>query len=124
GLLQQYNLAIRHKGDRSQNSVVLNYKTDNTGIINAYNRELNLFLKGSYDLTDWLTAHYGANTVLGYERSSNSNFATLATNVSPYQPLLDASGNRVYYATADYNAYNTDPSTQPLYHLTVNHLDE
>jgi len=124
GLLQQYNLAVRSAGEKFQSNLVLNYKTSNTGIINAYNRQINLFYKGAYDITKWLSANYGVNTVLGYSKTSNSNFATSALNVPAYQPLLDANGNRVYYSTADYNSYNTDPASQPLYDLKVNHLDE
>lgn len=124
GLLQQYNVAVRADGDKFQSSLVLNYKTDNAGIINAHNRQLNIFYKGSYQVSKWLEAGYGVNTVLGYIKSSNSNFATLATNVSPYQPLLDENGKRVYYTTADYNVYNTNTATQPVNSLLVNHLDE
>jgi TonB-linked SusC/RagA family outer membrane protein len=123
-VLQQYNLAIRSDGNKSQSSLILNYKNDNTGIIDAYNRQLNIFYKGSYQPTKWLEASYGVNSVLGYSKASNSNFATLATDVSSYQQLLDAKGNRVYYTTADYNAYNTKTSSQPLYSLMVNHLEE
>lgn len=124
GLLQQYNLAVRSAGDRFQSNLILNYKTNNTGIINAYDRQLNIFYKGAYDITKWLSANYGVNTVLGYGKASNSNFATSGLNMPSYQPLLDASGNRVYYATADYNIYNTDAASKPLYDLKVNHLEE
>ncbi|MFD2890338.1 SusC/RagA family TonB-linked outer membrane protein [Chitinophaga cymbidii] len=124
GLLQQYNLAVRSAGDKFQSNLVLNYKTSNTGIINAYDRQLNLFYKGAYEVAPWLNANYGVNTVLGYGKESNSSFATSGLNAPSYQPLLDAGGNRVYYATADYNSYNTNPASQPLYDLKVNHLDE
>src|SRR5690606_3205726 len=36
GLLQQYNLAVRSAGEKFQSNLVLNYKTSNMGIINAY----------------------------------------------------------------------------------------
>lgn len=124
GLLQQYNLAVRSAGEKFQSNLILNYKADNTEIINAYDRQLNLFYKGAYDITKWLSANYGVNTVLGYGKSSNSNFATSALNMPSYQPMLDADGNRVHYTTADYNNYNTDPASQPLYNLQVNHLEE
>lgn len=123
-VLQQYNFAIRTAGDKFQSSMVVNYKNDNTGIINAYNRQLNIFYKGSYEINKWMDINYGVNGVLGYIRSSNSNFATSALNVSPYQQLLDANGNKIYYTTADYNNYNTTASSQPLSGLLVNHLDE
>lgn len=124
-VLQQYNLAIRTSTDKLQSSIVVNYKTDNTGIINSYNNQLNLFYKGTYTATKWLNINYGVNTVLGQGNSSNSNFATSANDVSPYLQLLDANGNHVQYTTADFNPYNTVPQTTPqLQSLMVNHLDE
>jgi TonB-linked SusC/RagA family outer membrane protein len=123
-VLQQYNFALRSGGERFQSSLIVNYKNDNSGIINAYNRKLNIFYKGSYKLSNWLEANYGVNTVLGYIKASNSNFATRATNVSPYQQLLDSDGNHVYYTTGEYNSYNTNAATQPVRSLLVNHLEE
>lgn len=124
GLLQQYNLAVRSAGDKFQSNLILNYKTNNTGIINAYDRQLNLFYKGGYDITKWLSANYGVNTVLGYGKASNSAFATSGLNIPSYQSLLDADGNNVYYSTAEYNMYNTDPASQPSQDLRFNHLEE
>ncbi|MDN5288115.1 MAG: NB-Dependent Receptor Plug [Mucilaginibacter sp.] len=123
-VLQQYNLAIRTDGNKFQSSLVLNYKGDNTGIINAYNNQLNIFYKGTYNLSKWMDVNYGVNTVLNRTKSSSSDFATDGTNVSPYMQLLDGNGNRIYYTTADYNMYNTTPSTMPRYSMLVNHLDE
>lgn len=124
GVLQQYNFALRSDGSKVQSSLVLNYKNDNAGIINAYNRQLNIFYKGTYSPTTWLDVNYGVNTVLGAIKASNSNFATSAFNVPSYQPLLDADGNRAYYTTAEYNIYNKNLATTPANSLLVNHLDE
>jgi TonB-linked SusC/RagA family outer membrane protein len=123
-LLQQYNLAVRTDGNKFQSSLVANYKTDNTGIINAYNRQLNLFYKGTYQLNSWMDVNFGVNGVLGKSRSSNSNFATSGTNVSPYTRLLGENGQRIQYSLSDYNMYNTNPATMPRYNMLVNHLDE
>ena len=123
-ILQQYNLALRSSGDKFQSSLVVNYKNSNTGIINAYNRQLNLFYKGTYKLLPWLDVNYGINTVLGYIKASSNTFATSALNVSPYQALMDANGNPVYYTTAEYNNYNTNTASQPINSLLFNHLEE
>ncbi|MBB6107606.1 TonB-linked SusC/RagA family outer membrane protein [Mucilaginibacter lappiensis] len=123
-VLQQYNFAIRTDGNKFQSSLVLNFKGDNTGIINAYNNQLNIFYKGSYNLSKWMDVNFGVNSVLGKTKSSSSDFATDGTNVSPYMQLLDGNGKRVYYTTGDYNMYNTNPATQPRYSMLVNHLDE
>jgi TonB-linked SusC/RagA family outer membrane protein len=123
-LLQQYNLAVRTDGNKFQSSLVLNYKTDNTGIINAYYRQFNLFYKGTYQAADWLDLNFGVNTVLTKSNSSNSSFGTSATNVSPYLRLLNDDGSKAYYTTGDYNMYNTAAGYQPIYSMNVNHLDE
>lgn len=123
-VLQQYNLAVRSGSAKFQSNLIVNFKNDNSGIINAYNKQLNIFYKGGYQVSKWLDVNYGVNGVLSYIKASNSNFATSATNVSPYLQLLDANGNRVYYTTSDYNMYNTNTATQPLYSQLVNHLDE
>lgn len=123
-MLQQYNVAVRSNSEKFQSGLVLNYKTSNTGIINAYDRQVNIFYKGGYNIASWLNTNFGVNTVLGYAKQSNSNFATSALNMPSYQQLLDERGNRVYYTTADYNNYNTNTASQPLYNLLVNHLEE
>ena len=123
-LLQQYDLAIRTNGNSFQSSLILNYKNDNTGIINAYNKQLNIFYKGTYQVSKWLDVNFGVNAVLGKSKASASNFATSGTNVSPYLQLLDGNGNRTQYTTNDYNMYNTTAVNMPRYSMLVNHLDE
>lgn len=123
-LLQQYDLAIRTKGENFQSSLILNYKANNTGIINAYDKQLNIFYKGTYQANKWLDVNFGVNGVLGKAKSSASSFATSGTNVSPYLQLLDNNGNAAYYTTADYNMYNTVAANMPQYSMLVNHKDE
>ncbi|MES2277372.1 MAG: SusC/RagA family TonB-linked outer membrane protein [Bacteroidota bacterium] len=123
-ILQQYDLAIRTDGNKFNSSLVIDYKNSNSGIINAYNRQLNVFYKGGYQMAKWLDVNFGVNTILGQTKSSNSGFATSGTNVSPYLQLLDANGNRAYYTTNDYNMYNTTVASMPQYSMLVNHLDE
>lgn len=124
-VLQQYNFAIRTNNGRSQNNLVINYTTDNSGIINAYNRTLNLFYKGAYSVGNWLDLDYGVNTVQGKNRSHNSDFARNAFNVPSYINLFNTDGSRAYYNTNQFNAYNTLTETTPkLYSLKFNHLDE
>ncbi|MES2777885.1 MAG: SusC/RagA family TonB-linked outer membrane protein [Bacteroidota bacterium] len=121
-LQQQYNLAIRTSGGKLQSSMVLNYKTDNGGIINAYNKQLNLFYKGTYDVSKWLDVNFGANTIVG--KSRFSNFSNTPA-VPAYSRLLDNNGNKVYYSTGDFNVYNRVTDTTPgLKSMVVNHLEE
>lgn len=127
-LIQQYNLAVRTNNGRSQSSLVVNYKTDNVGIVNAYNRQFNLYYKGTYNVAGWLDIDYGVNTVIGKQRSHNSSYATSPFNVPSYYRLLNDNGSRNYYYTGDFNSYspfnslldsNTKFST-----MKFNHLDE
>lgn len=123
-VLQQYDLSIRTDGSKYNSSLILNYKTANSGIINAYDRQLNIFYKGSYQFSKWLDVNFGVNGILGKTKSSASSFATSASNVSPYLQLLDDSGQRAYYTTSDYNMYNTTAASMPRYSMNVNHLEE
>ncbi len=143
GLLQQYNFAVRTNSDRLQSSFIVNYKTDNldqgpnytSGMINAYNRQLNLTYKGIYFPAPWVNIEYGVNTVMGFSNSSNNGidsfsinptaFAYNPYNTVPYQQLVDANGNHVKYSSPDNDRYFSLPETTPgLQSLLVNHLDE
>ena len=124
-VLQQYNFAIRTNTDRLNSSIVVNYKNDNTGIINGYNKQLNLFYKGTYTVNKWLDINYGINTVIGMTNASNSDFAGSPYNEPDYQQLVAPNGSHVLYTTNDYNQYNTLTENNPnLQSLLVNHLDE
>lgn len=124
-VLQQYNLAIRSNNGSSQNSLVINYTTDNSGIINAFNRRLNLFYKGTYSLGKWLDLDYGVNSVIGRARSHNNTIATNPFNVPSYYNLFNADGSRAYYNTSQFNKYITVTETNPaLFSTKFNHLDE
>jgi len=126
--IQQYDLSARTAGERSQSSLVVNYKTDNSGIINAYNRQLNIFFKGTYNLAKWIDVDYGVNTIIGKARTHNNTRATTPFNVPSYMSLFDANGDRARYSLSDFNSYSTNntvfESTSNLYSVKFNHLDE
>ncbi|MEJ5145298.1 SusC/RagA family TonB-linked outer membrane protein [Sphingobacterium sp. MYb388] len=122
--LQQHNVAFRTNSGKAQNNLVINYRDDNGGIINAYDRQVNLFYKGSYKFNDWLDAEYGVNSVIGKSRQHNSRFAIDPLSAPAYMGLYDADGSRsdlrIYY-----NAYNNITETTPeLFSTSFNHLDE
>ncbi len=128
-VIQQYNLALRMNNDRSQSNLVVNYKTDNSGLVNAYNKQLNIYYKGSFMPYKWFDINYGINSIIGQARSqSNYNNATSPFNVPSYYSLFDENGNRAYYSLSDFNiysSYNKVFETNPnLYSLKFNHLDE
>ncbi|KAA6301468.1 MAG: TonB-dependent receptor SusC [Candidatus Ordinivivax streblomastigis] len=91
-ILQQYNIAIRNRSDKFQSNLVLNFKTDNSGILYAKDNQFNVSYKGAYDVNKWLSVNFGSNVILDRTESSNSNFATSPFNVSPYLRLLDENG--------------------------------
>jgi len=123
--LQQYNLALRVNNGRFQNSFVVNYTTDNSGIINAYDKKLNLFYKGSYNVGNWLDIDYGVNSIVGKARSHNNAFATDPFSVPSYYSLFNSDGSRASYSTIRFNIYNTILETTPsLFSAKFNHLDE
>lgn len=93
-VLQQYNLALRHASDRSRNSVVFNYKTDNVGIINQSADWANISYKGAYDLASWLTANMSINTIFSSNKTAGSDYNSYAQNPWAYAPY--------------YSFYNTD----------------
>lgn len=127
-VVQQYNLALRMNNDRSQSNLVVNYKTDNSGIVNAYNKQVNVYFKGSFMPYKWLDINYGINSVIGKTRSQSNYNATNPFNVPSYFTLFDGSGNRAYYSLEDFNIYSSNnkvfESTSNLYSLKFNHMDE
>lgn len=124
-VVQQYNIAIRTSNERSQSSLVLNYTADNGGIVDAYDRRLNIFYKGSYNLGKWLTADYGVNSVVGRERSHGSAYATNPFNVPSYLSLFNDDGSRAAYSVGFFNNYLTIRDSVPqLLPFGFNHLDE
>lgn len=122
--LQQHNIALRTNSGKAQNNLVINYRGDNGGIINAYDRQTNLFYKGSYKFADWLDAEYGVNSVIGKTRQHNSRFAIDPLSMPAYTGLYDMNGNRSDLRIF-YNAYNDITETTPgLFTTRFNHLDE
>ena len=127
-VIQQYNLALRMNNDRSQSNLVVNYKTDNSGIVNASNQQLNVYYKGSFMPYKWLDINYGINSIIGQARSQSNYNATSPFNVPSYYSLFDENGNRAYYSLQNFNIYSSYnkvfETTPNLYSLKFNHLDE
>jgi TonB-linked SusC/RagA family outer membrane protein len=122
---QQYNIAVRSRGEKFQSNLVLNFKRDNTGIIEASENRVNMQYRGTYDMAGWLNVNFGVNIVLDEDNESNSSFADSPFNVPPYMQLIDDNGDRVYYATSDYNSHNPLTIDNPAMEgMLVNHLEE
>lgn len=142
GIIEQYNVALRTNSGKAQNSLIVNYTTDNNGgnnnstggvptgtnlaLINSYTKTLNLFYKGSYSLTKWIDLDYGVNSVIGKIRTHNSEWANNPSNVPAYYKLLNDDGSRAYYYTSRFNGYNpiNNENSSALASFKFNHLDE
>lgn len=123
-VLQQHNLALRTNNGKSQSNLVISYRNSNGKLINAFDRQLNLFYKGDYKIGDWLDVNYGVNSVIGKRRSHASTYATDPFNVPRYLSLFNPDGSRSDYRQ-HFNIYNNITEvTTGLFSARFNHLDE
>ena len=123
-ILQQYNLAIRNRSEKFNSSLVFNLRRDNSGIINAYDNQINISYRGSYDMKKWLTVNFSINGILSKAKKSNSEYATDPFNVPSYYRLLNDDGSYNYYSR-DFNDYYTlDDEDAALRSMNFNHLEE
>lgn len=107
-LVQQYNLALRSRSDRFQSNFVINWKDDNAGVINSFDRQIQISYKGSYDVAKWLTATVAVNGIYGNQRAKgytyngfNSPWAYPA-----YESLYEADGtSKLLYSWYNGNQY-------------------
>lgn len=75
-ILQHYNLSLRNRSEKSQNNLTINYKYDNSGVVNGYKNQFNVTYKGVFELTKWLTATFNVNGIFnrGQENTSTDSF--------------------------------------------------
>ncbi|MDE6074549.1 MAG: TonB-dependent receptor plug domain-containing protein, partial [Muribaculaceae bacterium] len=73
-VLQQYNLSLRGSSDKFRNNLVMNYKKDNTELLNHHNDWLNIYYKGSYDIASWLTATFSINGIYANNQSYGNDY--------------------------------------------------
>ena len=90
---QQYNLAIRYNGRQMSNSLVVNYATDNAGLVNGRNDSFMLNYRGEFKVGSFLNLSAGLNIVS--ERSKaplyDSEWGTI-TSFAPYMTMYDQQG--------------------------------
>jgi TonB-linked SusC/RagA family outer membrane protein len=100
-VMQEYNLSLRARGDKTQNNLTLNMQTDNQGVINTLSRRLTANYKGSFELAKWLTANVGVNAVFNKNKQMGADYSSM--NDSPW--------NRPAYE----DFYNEDGSVKTQY---------
>ena len=126
-VIQQYNLALRSRSDRFQSNFVVNWKNDNSGVINTFDRQMQISYKGSYDVAKWLTATvavngiYGASREKGYDyQGFNSPWAYPA-----YESLYNSDGTpQLLYTWYNGNQYRDNTEGGYFKETGINLVDE
>lgn len=106
-ITQQYNLALRNRGKYLNSSIVLNFKGDNLGMTEEYDRSLTFSYRGDVDVTKWLTTEFGINVINDRRRTHISSLWNDATSFAPYQTMYNADGTP---AAMEAEALLTEPS--------------
>ncbi len=91
---QQYNVAIRTKGKYLNSSIIVDYKGDNTMLVNQYSHELALSYRGDLDVTKWMNLEFGVNlnnTRGKYYAGDDWNRKGI-TDFAPYQSMYNEDG--------------------------------
>lgn len=129
-LMQEYNLSLRSSSEKTNNNVTLNYKHDNTGVINAMNRQFTINYKGMFELSKWLTANisinalYSKNQSQGYDESSYASVSRIWQHPA-YETLYDKNGAiRKLYGSYDGNSYYDVWTREGTVDLGTNPVDE
>ena len=110
-VMQEYNLSLRNRSEKTTNNLTLNFKHDNEGIVNHFDRQLTLNYKGSYELAKWLTARISINAVYGKQRYQGNDYngRTTVNDIfkhPAFETLYNADGSRrKLYGSFDGNQY-------------------
>lgn len=96
-VMQEYNLALRGRSDKTANNLTLNFQTDNKGIINHMARRFSANYKGSFELAKWLTFNANINAVYNTSRNIGYDYSSYVQDpfrYAAYESLYDDNGNR------------------------------
>ena len=133
-VMQEYNLSLRSRSEKSQNNLTLNFAHDNAGIINTIDQRFTANYKGSFDVTKWLTTNVTINGVFNKSRGRGDDATSLANDVwshAAYETMYNADGSiRNMYGICEGNELwggggegTVDLSSNPIdefYNNTVN----
>lgn len=127
-VIQQYNLSLRSRSEKFQSNLTLNYKYDNSGQINSFNKQININYKGSYEIAPWLTATASINSIIGKERVPGEDYSSYHTNpwaVPAYESMYNEDGSdRLFYYWYSGNEYWSGKDDANFKDLGVNIVDE
>lgn len=96
-VMQEYNLALRGRSEKTANNLTLNFQHDNMGIINHFNKRFTANYKGSFELAKWLTANAHINAVYNRTRSVANDYSSWVYNpwgYAAYESFYNEDGSR------------------------------
>ena len=126
-LIQQYNLALRSRSDKFQSNFVVNWKNDNTGVINTFDRQMQISYKGSYDVAKWLTATVAVNGIYGASRQKGLDYTGFDSpwGYPAYESLYDTDGTqKLLYTWYNGNQYRDNTEGGYFKEVGINLVDE
>ncbi|MBQ1831676.1 MAG: SusC/RagA family TonB-linked outer membrane protein, partial [Bacteroidales bacterium] len=126
-LMQQYNLALRSRSDRFQSNFVVNWRNDNQGVINSFDRQMQISYKGSYDVTKWLTATVAVNGIYGNQRAKGYTYNGFDSPWSypAYESLYNTDGSaKLLYTWFNGNQYRDNTEGGYFKETGINLVDE
>lgn len=125
-VMQQYNLSLRGRSDKFTNNLTLNYKYDNSGLINHFANQFNVQYKGSYEVAKWLTASFTVNGIYSKQKEAGYDYNGSYANIwaqPAYMPFYNADGSvkgqHYWYDGDDYLTFDA-----PFEDLSSNPVDE
>lgn len=125
-VMQQYNLSLRGRSDKFTNNLTLNYKYDNSGLINHFANQFNAQYKGSYEVAKWLTASFTVNGIYSKQKEAGYDYNGSYANIwaqPAYMPFYNADGSvkgqHYWYDGDDYLTFDS-----PFEDLSSNPVDE
>ena len=126
-IIQQYNLALRSRSDKFQSNFVVNWKNDNSGIINNFDRQMQISYKGSYDVAKWLTATVAVNGIYGSSRQKGLDYNGFDSPWSypAYESLYNTDGSmNLLYTWYNGNQYRDNTEGGYFKELGISLVDE
>ncbi len=126
-IMQQYNLALRSRSDRFQSNFVINWRNDNAGVINTFDRQMQISYKGSYDVTKWLTATVAVNGIYGNQREKGYTYNGFESpwNYPAYESLYNSDGSaKLLYTWYNGNQYRDNTEGGYFKETGINLVDE
>lgn len=126
-VMQQYNLALRSRSDRFQSNFVVNWRNDNAGVINTFDRQMQISYKGSYDVAKWMTATVAVNGIYGNERGKGYTYNGFENpwRYPAYESLYNTDGSaKLLYTWYNGNQYRDNTEGGYFKELGINLVDE